>query len=342
MHERKIPQPRCAKLRDAARKHHGNPTNYLFYEGLLAAAEAGGLDVNEVDAAIKAWLDDAKPYGQAWVGEVRRRALKALGTARPYANLTLELAEQADKEIGEEQSLEQKATVVAILAGAARLAGKADIARTAEARSTELESRLDQEYRKKVPPFAPEKFAGRNNPRSDRVVLLELFTGAQCPPCVAADVAFDALLQTYQPTELIGMQYHLHIPGPDPLTNKDSMARQQYYGDKVGGTPSVIFNGDPQAARRRPNAALGTEIQGVPRTHQLATGGVQESDNPCHGQSDRGQDQGRGPGHHHPKTSGQSRASSAAAGAHRGVHPLHRHQQAPVPPSRGPQFPGRP
>ena len=242
------PKSKVQKLRDAARKHEGNPTNYFFYGELLAAAEAGGLAANEVDAAIKALLEDAKPYGQAWVSEVRKRALKALSTARPYANLTLELAERADKEIDEEQSLEQKAAVVAILARAAKLAGKADIARAAEMRSAGLESRLDQEYRKKVPPFAPEKFAGRKDPKADHVVLMELFTGAQCPPCVAADVAFDALLETYQATELIGLQYHLHIPGPDPLTNKDSQSRQQYYGDEVSGTPAVFFNGHPHAS----------------------------------------------------------------------------------------------
>jgi hypothetical protein len=242
------PKTKVRKLLDAARKHHGSPTNYLFYGELLAAAEAGGLDANEVDSAIKACLEEATPYGPAWVREVRQRALKALSTARPYANLTLELAEQADKELNEEQSLEQKAGVVAILARAAKLAGKADIARAALARSVRLESRLDQEYHKKVPPFAPEKFAGRKDPKADRVVLMELFTGAQCPPCVAADVAFDALLETYKATELIGLQYHLHIPGPDPLTNKDTVGRQQYYGDEVGGTPTVFFNGHPQAA----------------------------------------------------------------------------------------------
>ena len=175
-------------------------------------------------------------------------ALKALSTAGPYANLTLELAERADKEIDEEQSLEQKAAVVAILARAAKLAGKADIARAAETRSAGLESRLDQEYRKKVPPSPPEKFAGRKDPKADHVVLMELFTGAQCPPCVAADVAFDALLETYQATELIGLQYHLHIPGPDPLTNKGSQSRQQYYGDEVSGIPAVFFNGHPHAS----------------------------------------------------------------------------------------------
>ena len=76
---------------------------------------------------------------------------------------------------------------------------------------------------------------------------MELFTGAQCPPCVAADVAFDALLTTYKPAEFIGLQYHLHIPGPDPLTNRDSVARENYYGSEVQGTPSTFFNGHSEA-----------------------------------------------------------------------------------------------
>jgi hypothetical protein len=64
---------------------------------------------------------------------------------------------------------------------------------------------------------------------------------------VAADVAFDALLKTYKPTEFIGLQYHLHIPGPDPLTNPDSIDRQEYYGNLVRGTPSTFFNGRSDA-----------------------------------------------------------------------------------------------
>ena len=50
-------------------------------------------------------------------------------------------------------------------------------------------------------------------------VLVELFTGAECPPCVAADLAFDALGKTYKPTDVVLLEYHLHIPGPDALTN---------------------------------------------------------------------------------------------------------------------------
>jgi hypothetical protein len=68
---------------------------------------------------------------------------------------------------------------------------------------------------------------------------------------VAADVGFDALIKTYKTSELILLQYHLHIPGPDPLTNSYSESRMAYYRKlfpgKVGGTPSTLFNGDAQA-----------------------------------------------------------------------------------------------
>ena len=62
------------------------------------------------------------------------------------------------------------------------------------ARTTSARARAD-----KVPFIAVKPFAGRKG-KSDRAVLVELFTGAQCPPCVAADMAFDALPQTYKPT----------------------------------------------------------------------------------------------------------------------------------------------
>ena len=39
------------------------------------------------------------------------------------------------------------------------------------------------------------------------------------------------------------LQYHLHIPGPDPLTNPDTMARQKFYAADIRGVPSSIFNG---------------------------------------------------------------------------------------------------
>jgi len=56
------------------------------------------------------------------------------------------------------------------------------------------------------------------------------------------------LQKTYKPSELVLIQYHMHIPGPDPLTNPDTQARWAYYGKKVGGVPASLFNGQPKAS----------------------------------------------------------------------------------------------
>jgi hypothetical protein len=92
------------------------------------------------------------------------------------------------------------------------------------------------------------KYAGRKG-KSYRVVLVELFTGTECLPCIAADKAFDALLESYKPSEIACLEYHLHIPGPDPLTNPDAERRERYYRKQVKGTPTILFNGGagPQA-----------------------------------------------------------------------------------------------
>src|SRR5262249_60565694 len=85
------------------------------------------------------------------------------------------------------------------------------------------------------------KSAGRKE-KSDRGVLVEVWPGAACPPCGGVDLGFDALIKTYQPSEVVMLQYHLHIPRPDPLTNEDSESRSTYYGDAVEGTPTLIAN----------------------------------------------------------------------------------------------------
>ncbi|MBI1347362.1 hypothetical protein GC163_13870 [bacterium] len=74
-----------------------------------------------------------------------------------------------------------------------------------------------------------------------RTVLVELFTGIGCPPCVGADLALAALAETYPSSNVIVLQYHQHIPAPDPLTNQDSEDRFAYY--EGSGTPTVILDG---------------------------------------------------------------------------------------------------
>lgn len=82
-------------------------------------------------------------------------------------------------------------------------------------------------------------------PRTEgnRTVLVELFTGAECPPCVAADVAVGAVEQVYPPEQVIALRYHQHIPGPDPFANSASETRFSYYSGR--GTPTTAVDGRP-------------------------------------------------------------------------------------------------
>ena len=86
-----------------------------------------------------------------------------------------------------------------------------------------------------------ETVPARGDGEGTRRVLLELFTGAQCAPCVAADLGAELLERTYQPTELIALRYHEHIPAGDPLSNREVFERMGYYGAR--GTPTLLLNG---------------------------------------------------------------------------------------------------
>jgi hypothetical protein len=230
------------RFADLVGKKPGDPTLAAVYADLIGQAGAAGLSGQEVRQVVDQWVEGARPYGDAYAADIRAQALKALTGQKAYAPLTLELATEAEKALGADAALEAQGAVTRALAVAARDAGKADLADQAEDRLKTIDAKLDEEYHKKVPPFKPEPSAAAKARKSDRVVLLELFTGAQCPPCVAADVAFDALGQTYSPKELVTLQYHLHIPGPDPLTGPDSVKRSEYYPD-LGGTPATYFDG---------------------------------------------------------------------------------------------------
>jgi len=89
--------------------------------------------------------------------------------------------------------------------------------------------------------FEPGRFDPATK-KSGRVVLVELFTGSECPPCLGADEALDKIAEYYPRDVLALLEYHLHIPRPDPMTNNSAEMRYAYYG-KNFGTPTVFING---------------------------------------------------------------------------------------------------
>ena len=162
-----------------------------------------------------------------------------------YAPLDLKISQAALRDLGNDAGTEERVWAESRLVNAARQANKADIARGAESALAQLKHVLAEEKKGHFEPLKPDPYPGRADPHHDRVVLLELFTGAECGPCVAADLAFDALSEAYRTTELITLEYHLHIPRPDPLTSRDSVARAAYY--EIHSTPSTVFNGKSAA-----------------------------------------------------------------------------------------------
>jgi hypothetical protein len=59
---------------------------------------------------------------------------------------------------------------------------------------------------------------------------------------VGAGLAFDAAQERYTRNDFIVLNYHVHIPAPDPMVNPSVIRRREFYG--VNSSPSYFFDGD--------------------------------------------------------------------------------------------------
>lgn len=239
----------------------GTDAGVLYFATPDLLAASGAMKAKPDD--VKKWADIGLKAAAAHGPRAERNAL--LGTAEGLSKqdglgaVALTYAEKAAAQT-EKGPLGAKVRALKALAAAQAKAGKADAAKTTLAAVDKLEGDLDVEYKKTSLGFTPEKYAGRKSKDANRVAVFEMFTGAMCPPCVAADLGFDGLEEAYTPKDLILLQYHQHIPGPDPMTNPDTLARWAYYGklfpQDMRGVPSSVFDGKPQAGGGggKPNA----------------------------------------------------------------------------------------
>jgi hypothetical protein len=117
-----------------------------------------------------------------------------------------------------------------------------------------LEALLDERYRKFTRALEVKPYE-RPKTKNARLVLAELFTGAACPPCVGADMAFDAALERFSRQDVTLVVYHQHIPGPDPMTNPSTEARKEIYA--VRGVPTFAIDGKSKVGGGGADAADG-------------------------------------------------------------------------------------
>jgi thiol-disulfide isomerase/thioredoxin len=214
---------------------------------LLRSAIRTKATSQDVSSWLKVLEEEVSPYGAGLKRSIMLTNAESLKAGKDYAPLTASIAKQAMDGLKETESLNLQSRALKLLKSSQIAMNATDDAKATDAKLEKLELALDKEYFSKVPPFKAAKFAGRKDGKANRVAVLELFTGAQCPPCVAADVAFDALEKSYEPKDLVLIQYHMHIPGPDPMTNPDTMARWDYYRKLypmgIRGVPSSLVNG---------------------------------------------------------------------------------------------------
>ncbi|QVL30969.1 hypothetical protein KIH39_19240 [Telmatocola sphagniphila] len=218
---------------------------------VLKMAGKKSLKVEEVRGYTDRAMKETEVYGNRFQRTTALTIAGALADQEPYAAIALEQARQAERMLADSDDASTQMSVLEGLRNVLVKTKKLDEAKKVELQLVKAEARDYAEYSKKMS-FQAEAYAGRKA-KSDRVVLVEMFTGAECPPCVAADLAFEALDKSYKPTEVVLMQYHLHVPGPDPMTMKDCETRAGFY--EVKGTPSIYFEGKSGVSGGGPAAA---------------------------------------------------------------------------------------
>ena len=226
-------------------KETESPYALTAAEALLAQAAKIKASADDVATWAKLLEADSKKYGARIEQTGIAKLASTIAGQDGFADIAMTYAERA----AGVPNMPPKNRVAAlkVLALVQTKSGKTELAQKTEIEIAKIDEQLDTEYNATVPPFKPKKYEGRTDKSANKVAVMELFTGTQCPPCVAADVGYDGLIKSYKPQDVILIQYHLHIPGPDPLTNADSVARSEYYNKvakgAIGGTPSTLFNG---------------------------------------------------------------------------------------------------
>jgi hypothetical protein len=239
--------------RETITKHADSPAAFDATMSLIRTTRGPKLSPNEAMSLVGLIKQLSESYGPRFANVTMVQVAEALISRPSLEGAALTAIEPVAKAVTDEQSAALQSRVLTTYLTALEKTGRNAEAKSIAERLAVIEKKLDDEFLVKVPPFKPEHFAGRKEKGANQVVVMELFTGAQCPPCVAADVAFDALGHSYKPSELVLIQYHMHIPGPDPMVNPDCIARWDYYSAKspqgVRGTPTVVFNGEVKDLR---------------------------------------------------------------------------------------------
>lgn len=243
-----------AVAKEALGQIEDGPEMFDVALAVLSQAGAKKLPADEARGVVERLNKAAGTYGSRWERETSLRLVEVLAAQEGMTELAIAQAKRAERLLTDDDTAATRMMVMEALVRTLTKAGKPDDAKPYIAQLAKLELRDFAEYSKTSPPFKAEPFTGRKG-KSDKAAVVEVFTGAECPPCVGVDLAFDGLMKAYKPSEVILLQYHFHVPRPDPLTSPDGMERVKYYEDKIEGAPTLFISGKLGADSGGPAAA---------------------------------------------------------------------------------------
>lgn len=234
---------------------YNNLANKLFEAGIMLDEAEGlinkGLAATEEEMSKQ--LKQRKSSYYATLGRIYLKqgklaeAEKNLKQAREFnpqlSSASIGLAELYLKQGNEKLALESYVTAATLgkMSAESRKQMEALYSKSNQGSLSGLEEMLDAKYNQLFPfPIKVEHYKPSAK-RSNRTVLAEVFTGSGCPPCAAADLGFDAMMERYKREDLTVVMYHLHIPAPDPMTNPSTQSRSKFYG--IQGVPGYAIDG---------------------------------------------------------------------------------------------------
>lgn len=218
----------------------------LFNSGFIILSEAAAQKLSEADvrAIADRMTKAAQTYGPRWERTVALRLANDLATQPGFVDVALAQARRAERMLTEEATPAVSMAVMDTLALVYDKAGKADEAKKYRTLAARLELRDYAESAKASPLADAPAYAGRKA-KSDRAVLVEIFTSADAPPAVAVDLAQAAILKSFQPAEVVVVAYQLHRPTANPLAAKEGMLRTEHYlkSRSITALPAVLIDG---------------------------------------------------------------------------------------------------
>jgi thiol-disulfide isomerase/thioredoxin len=254
---------RLAALADVGQEILEHPNLKQFDPKAAAAAvvdySSQGLKLAEDPEFLKSVSEDEKPYIQMFVLYLTQAEAQAYLSVKDADNALRALEENKAKGVEQDKVSNYQMGSIMELKGRDKEALEYYFRAAAEnyrdsskkalylykkvtGSSEGFEAKLEAKQHEL--PFEPQKF--QPGPEwKGKAVVVELFTGSECPPCVAADVAVDGLLETLTPEYLAVLEYHLPIPRPDPMMNQATALRAGRYG--VRSVPSIFIDGQPLA-----------------------------------------------------------------------------------------------